>query len=1014
VRAEVHYVIYGVLGELEVRDPRGGQPLRLPPGRQLNVLAALLVQPNKRLSHADLLRMGWGTAEVAEAQLHKAVSALRALLRPIGRAGDLVTHARFGYELRAGADDLDLLAFERLTAAADERIGTAAEAELLTGALRLWRGPRPLSNVSAPMLAPLVRALQQRRKRLAVRLFTLRARRGQFGGVLDDLQRVAAEFPADHRLQKLLMIVLYRSGHRAEAVEAYERYKREFGAAVGDIDAELRALAYAIGAGNDEAVARALPLDEPPVRSAPAAPKQLPAAPPRLVGRDPLVAELYRLLGPGTPYRVMVVPGPGGIGKTALALQAAHQRRGVYPDGQLWAELRGASADPAAPAEILAQFLRSLDVPVVPEAPAERAALYRSLLADRRMLVVLDDAADGAQINPLVPAGPGCKVLVTSRRHLPDVPGAHHVGTLEPLAEPDAAALFESVVAASRIDLSGERAAVREVVRLCGGLPLALRIAAALRVHDDPQPTAELARRLRTHGPAAYTFGADSLARTLDTGLAPLAAAHRRLFADLGLLPLPTFGTWTAAALGDDPGQGRAALAELAAASMVESTAAPGPRRFRFHDLTREYAHRRALAERPDPGERDELLRRVCVALLGLTRHAHTRLYGGDFEVVHGDVARADLPDDAYAEVDADPVGWFRAERLSVRVAVDVAARLGLTALCWDLAVSAHEFYTILGLHDDWYATHTTALRACRSAGDRRGEGIVLTCLGQPALVAGGRRPGVSGIGELTRAVELLGAEREEHGLAIARRTLANALRRRGRSTEALALFAAALTGYEAAGDTVGRWQALRFIGQVHLDRGDHGPATAALASAQAIADRLDKPRLIAQTRYWSGCAHLAAGDLAAAERSFAAVLATAGPGGGLDHAYALHGLGDLARRRHDPVRAEERLRRAAALAHEHADALLEGRVRLGLADLWRDRGRIVDQVAELRRAARCFATADAAYLEVQAQARLAAALAGPEPASPESDAVWARVERLYDAGGVPERDRIVRRPAAG
>lgn len=1006
-------MIYGVLGEVEVRDPHSGLPLRLPPGRQLNVLAALLIQPNKRLSHADLLRMGWGKADVAEAQLHKAVSALRALLRPIGRAGDLVTHARFGYEMRAGDDDLDLLAFEKLATAAAEQHRPGDEAELLRQALQLWRGPQPLSNVPAPMLAPLVRSLQQRRKRIAVRLFTLRTQRGEFSGGLDDLQRIVAEFPTDHQLQKLLMIALYHSGHRAEAVDAYERYARALAAAIGDIDAELRTLAYAIGAGNDDAVARAFPLDALPARSTPAVPKQLPAAPPGFVGRDPLVAELYWLLGAGTPYRVMVVPGAGGIGKTALALQAAHQRRADYPDGQLWAELRGASSDPAAPAEILAQFLRSLDVPVVPESLAERASLYRSLLADRRMLVVLDDAAGGAQIGPLIPAGAGCKVLVTARRHLPDVPGAHHVGTLEPLADPDAAVLFESVVAASRIDLSGERDAVREVVRLCGGLPLALRIAAALRVHGDPHPTAELVRRLRTNGPAAYAFGAESLARTLETGLAPLAAAHRRLFIDLGLLPLPTFGTWTAAALSDDPERGRAALAELAAASMVETTAAPMPRRFRFHDLTREYAHRRALAEYPDQRDRDELLRRVCQALLGLTRRAHARLYGGDFEVVHSDVPGTYLPDDAYAEVDDDPIAWFQAERLTIRVAVDLAARLGLTELCWDLAVSAHEFYTILGLHDDWYATHTTALRACRAAGDRRGEGIVLTCLGQPALVAGGNRPEVSGIGELTRAVELLGAEKEEHGLAIARRTLANAVRRRGRSSEALTLFGAALTGYEATGDTVGRWQTLRFIGQVHLDRGDHGQAAAALARAEAVADELGKPRLIAQTRYWSGCAYLASGDLAGAERSFAAVRTIFGRDSGQGYAYALHGLGDLARHQHHPVRAEEHLRLAVTLAHEHADALLEGRVRLSMADLWRDGGRVEEQVAELRRAARCFATVDAAYLEIQAQARLADALTA-QSSEVVADAAWARVEQLYDAGEVPGQDRILRRPAAG
>lgn len=999
-------MIYGVLGELEVRDPSSGMPLRLPPGRQLSVLAALLIQPNKRLSHADLLRMGWGSADVAEAQLHKAISALRALLRPIGRAGDLVTHARFGYELRATADDVDLLAFERLTVAASEPPSPGQEPELLRQALQLWRGPRPLSNVSAPMLGPLVRALQQRRKRIAVRLFTLLNQRGVYDD-LDDQQRITSEFSPDHQLQKLLMIALYHSGHRTEAVASYEQYAQDQTAALGDIDLELRALAYAMGAGDDGAVARAFPVEERPARGALAVPKQLPAAPPGFVGRDQLVAELYWLLGAGTPYRVMVVPGAGGIGKTALALQAAHRRREDYPDGQLWAELRGASADPAPPAEILAQFLRSLDVPVVPESLAERAALYRSLLADRRMLVVLDDAADGAQIAALIPAGAGCKVLVTARRHLPDVPGAHHVGTLEPLAEPDAAVLFESVVAASRIDLSGERDAVREVVRLCGGLPLALRIAAALRVHDDPQPAAELARRLRTHGPAAYAFGADSLARTLETGLAPLAEAHRRLFVDLGLLPLPSFGTWTAAALSDDPGQGRAALAELAAASMVETTAVPVPRRFRFHDLTREYAHRRALAEHPDDHDRNALLRRVCAALLDLTRHAHARLYGGDFELVHSDVPGAELPEDAYAEVDADPVGWFQAERHSIRVTVELAARLGLTALCWDLAVSAHEFYTILGLHDDWYATHTTALRACRAAGDRRGEGIVLTCLGQPALVAGGRRPGVSGIDELTRAVELLGAEKEEHGLAIARRTLANAVRRRGRSSEGLTLFDAALHGYEAAGDTVGRWQALRFIGQVHLDRGDHCSAIAALAGAEAIADELGKPRLIAQTRYWSGCAHLAAGDLPAAERSFAAVREILGRDSGLGYAYALHGLGELARHRRDRLRAEEHLVLAATLAHEHADALLEGRVRLSLAQLWRDGGQAGEQVAELRRAARCFATVDAPYLEVQAQAALARALGAQDPVA---GAAWARVEQLYDAGEVPERDRVLRR----
>jgi DNA-binding winged helix-turn-helix (wHTH) protein len=1004
-------VIYSVLGELEVRDPHSGKLLKLPSGRQLNVLAALLIQPNKRVLQTDLLRLGWGRADVAEAQLHKAVSALRSWLRPFGRDGDLVTHARFGYELRVDVEDLDLLAFDELTVTAEKRTGD--EIDLLVQALRLWRGPRPLANVSAPRLDPFIEALQKRRKRLAVRLFTLRLQRREFDDVLDDLQPIAAQFSPDHQLQKLLMIALHHNGHRTEAVEAYEQYADALDAKIGDVDTELRSLAYAISTGQDDFVAKAFPLHERPVHTLAAIPQQLPAAPPGFVGREPLVAELYWLLGAGNPYQVMVVPGPGGIGKTTLALQAAHRRRPDYPDGQLWAELRGTSADPATPAEILAQFLRSLDVPVVPESPAERAALYRSLLADRRMLIVLDDAADGAQIMPLIPAGAGCKVLVTARRHLPDVHGAHHVGTLGPLSEPDATALFESVVNASRIDLSGERDAVRDVVRLCGGLPLALRIAAALRVHDDPHPTAELARRLRTYGPAAYTFGAASLARTLETGLAPLVPAHRRLFTDLGLLPLLTFGAWTAAALTDDPAEGRAALAELVAASMVEATTTPIPRRFRFHDLTREYATRRADAEYSDQPTRAALLGRVCMALLTLLRHAHARQCGGDFDVVHSDTPEVFLPEDAYVEINDDPLAWFRAERLNIRTAVGLAADLGLTALCWDLAVSAHEFYTILGLHDDWYATHTTALQACRQAGDRRGEGAVLACLGQPALVTDGRRPGVSGIGELSRAVDLLEAEKEVHGLAIARRTLANAVRRKGRSTEALALFDAALRGYQAAGDTAGQCQTLRFIGQVHLDRAEHVQAADALIHAEALAIELRKPRFLAQTRYWLGCAALAVDDLIGAQRAFAAVRETFGPEDGIGFAYATHGLGDLARHRGDLAQAQDHLHVAAELAHDRADSLLEGRVRLSLAELWNHERRSEEQVTELERAARCFAGVDGAYLEVQAQARLASVLTSQGSAA-AANAAWSRVALLYDLNDVPGRDRLLRRSDTG
>jgi DNA-binding SARP family transcriptional activator/tetratricopeptide (TPR) repeat protein len=1007
-------VIYGLLGDLEVH--RDGKLVELPGGPTLMLLAGLLINANRRMSKADLMRVAWGGGDVKEAQLHKRVMAVRETLAEIGRRDDIKTHARFGYELRVAEDDVDSLLFQRHTREADEAAAagdTNGEVDCLRRALGLWRGPRALSNAYSDALRQDILALEQRHKRAAVRLFSLELDRGNPEEILDEVARVTALYPTDRRLCEQLMSARHQCGHLVDAAAAYERYREAVDAETGaPPDPLLRALHFAIAGGDERAIASAESAltgrARTPSRRPAAVPRQLPP-PAELVGRSLVVDEATRLLrgAPGPAVPLIVISGPGGVGKTAAAVLASHQSMSHFPDGQLFMELHGSSGNAADTSEVLAQFLRALDAPQVPDTKAERLASFRTVLAERRVLIVLDDAADGAQVADLVPGNPRCAVLVTAQRRFPELPGARHLPALAPLDLPDATALFLHMVASSGISHEGDLGAVERVVTLCGGLPLALRIASALRVHDHPRPTAELANRLERIGPEALEYGELSIARTIGAGLERLDVRARRLFLGLGQLRLTRFASWTAAAVLDDGADAAAALSRLAASFMIDPVA--DAVRYRFHDLTRDYVQRRAQAE--DPAGQAAIPGRAYRALLTLARHAHARLYGGDFEVVHSAVPDWDAPPEAVAEVDASPLAWFEKERLNIRAAVEHCAELGLTEICWDLAVSAHEFYTIRGYFDDWDATHQVALRACQAVGDQRGEGIVLACLHQPTLVASRRQAGPHSLADLWRAAGLLADCGDRHGLAIALRTLANALRRQGHLTRSAQLLAEALGHYTASGDTVGRWQTLRYIGQINLDRGDPAAAREALEAAEVIAAALGDTRLIAQTRYWVGQACLAAGDIPGARAAFDAVSDVYFDDMGTGRAYALHGLGCLAVRERAYGAAERHLNAAAAQAREAGDEVLEGRVWLSLAELRDAQGRIRVRAGALEHARAAFAGCGSAYLEVRALAGIAAAAeaAGDTAAC---DDIWNRIEDRYAAAGVPGRDRVSRHPA--
>ena len=1006
-------LVYRVLGELQVKNDVG-RPLELPGGIPLILLAALLLNVNQRISKPDLIRAAWGADAVDEAQLYKRMRGIRDLFRQAGRPGSLKTHTRFGYELQAAEDEVDFLVFLRLVREA-EQAGLNGRSEDETGCLRralaLWRGPHPLSNVPTDAFCAETEKLEQRYRRAAGRLFDLEFAAGQYERILDEVIQVAGFYPGDRRLCELLMLTVRRCGHLFDAHRAYERYERALAQEAGSVpDAALRDLNYAIALGDQEVIAEAeatvarrvgaaMPARGPVMTT----PRQLPSAP-ILVGRDGLVAEATWLLShkPAAHAPVLVISGPGGVGKTALALRAAAQVSDRYPDGQLYLELRGNTGGSIDTTEILAQFLRAFGVSQIPESTSERLAAYRTLLAGRRVLIVLDDVVDGAQVNDLVPADPACSLLVTARRRLPEIANSHHMASLERLDDTAAVELFLQVMKQAGIAPDEDLEAVGQVVRLCDGLPLALRIAGALRVHDHPRPTKDLVARLARQGLDGLAYGELNVARSIGAGFDRLDAVAQRLFLRLGLLPLANFGPWTAAALLEGyEADSDAALSALAARFLIEPVT-PGPR-YRFHDLTRQYARQRALADHP--GDAEAIPAQAYRALLTLTRRAHAALYGGDYEVVHSDEPDWEVPAEMLADLSTDPLDWFEGERNNIRAAVEHTADLGLTTICWDLAISAHEFYTVRGYFDDWQATHTVALKACRVAGDRRGEGVVLTCLNQPALVRSGRSSELSGVAGLRRALDLLASCGEQHGRAIALRTLANTMYRQGRLYRSLALFQEALVLYEASNDTAGRWQTIRFIGQNLLDLGEYRQARQALAQAESIAEQIESQLPIAQTRYWTGQACLAIGDLDGAQAAFEAVLAGYGEGSGVGEAYARHGIGAVAVRRGAYAEAERNLQAAVSLARQGKDAILEGRVRLSIAALREAQNRPGDQIVMLEQAAHTFAEYRAAFHEIQALIILAGVMNTQGRGAAVSE-IELRIRSLYEDLDLPDKDK--------
>ena len=707
-------VWFGILGPLEARVD--GVAIELPAKARL-VLATLLCQPGRMVSDDRLQAAAW-----RDAPPRSATQNLRTYVHLLRRAfgEDRIARGANGYLLHVLDGELDVLEFERLAARAADA-PTAEAARLLADALACWRGPA-LADL------PFEDAFGEERGRLAERRVAVLEQRidadlllGRHTELVPELTVLVAEYPFREPLRAKLMQALYRSGRRAEALELYRRTRTLFVEELGlEPGASLRSLQAAILAG-DPALDRAEPGRVP---------AELPPDSGEFAGRQDEVAALVDLLTP-RPGMVGVVGicGRGGVGKTRLAVHVAHRVREEYPDGQLFLPLRSAQSG-----AVLARMLRALGVDgaAIPAETEERAALYRSVLAGRRILIVLDDARDEAQVRPLVPGGAGCAVLVTSRRQLPGLDGLEQV-ELAVFREDEAVELFGALAGRGQ---AADTTVVAEIVRLCGLLPLAVRIAAA-RLRARPQWTARrLADLLADERSrlSVLTAGDLEVRASLALSHQELTAAARRAFRLLGALDEPAVPDWVIPALLDLPrNAAERQVEELLDAQLLDATAG---QRYRMHDLTRLYAREQG----PGPAAVERALRCWMLAAEAtadsLAAHALVPFPNPAGETDAG--PGADAADGQDVE---NPVGWFEAEASALVAGVGQAVREGWSEIAWRTAAACVGYLNLAGRIDDYEQTHCSALEICRKQGDTRGTAVMLRGLAALYLVGPRHRP---------------------------------------------------------------------------------------------------------------------------------------------------------------------------------------------------------------------------------------------------------------------------------
>uniref|UniRef100_A0AAU2K0J4 Tetratricopeptide repeat protein n=1 Tax=Streptomyces sp. NBC_00049 TaxID=2903617 RepID=A0AAU2K0J4_9ACTN len=844
---------FRLLGAVEVLNGDTGEALAVPRKRERLLLAVLLLEVGRSVSDERLTDLLWDGEPPpgAPGALRSHVSRLRALLPPeiasLDRQGE-------GYLLRTEPQRVDAHRFQTLVRQAGSTPDAADRSDLLGSALRLWRGPALADAASGLARARLCAGLEELRLQALDQRIAADLALGRHRDLVAELTDLVAEHPVQESLAAHLMLALHLCGRQADALRVFETARRAVADELGlDPGPELRAM-HAHVLRPDPGLEAAIPSAAPsaaPVQSeaAPAeeatraadrprassGPCTLPYDVPDFTGRAAEFARLLSCVADEAPAALVVstVDGMAGVGKTTLAVHAAHHLAARFPDGQLFLDLHAHTAGrgPLEPEVALAGLLRTIGVPPerIPHSPDDRAAVWRDELRDRRVLLVLDNAATAEQVRLLLPGTAGSLVLVTSRRRLADLPGAATL-SLDVLPEAEAVALFARVAGPGRTDdLPAE---VAEVVSLCGHLPLAIRLAAARLRHRPLWTVADLARRLRrSERLAELAVGDQRVAAAFALSYDQLDTAQQRMFRLLGVCPGSDVDAFTAAALAGIPLAEAERLLESLLDVHLLIQRLPG--RYAFHDLVRDYAHNLADADGDGDSAREAVHRL-------LDYHLHTVALAREAFAPGRLDTKPTLAHPPYDVPELSGVraaiDWCCAERANLLSSVRIAAAHGLPAHAWQITHNLADYLRVGGHHDDSIAAHTAAIDAARRAGDRGAESLTLLNLGVAHW--GADQPGAAlDCGE--RALALVRELGDRHREMVTLTRVALFRQRLGDHPAALADVQQALVAVQELDSPREEGVALWLLGHIRYMLGDFAGAIEALAGSLAIARRI-------------------------------------------------------------------------------------------------------------------------------------------------------------------------------